>query len=132
MKVTLDIPDWAIGRHIYIFAGTELLAHQLFNDKKERVNEEVVRTQFYSPLKVKPSDGRCKGCSTCCESGQSQDILDLMLKTLGNYLMKQGEFSSNEPCPFHSYSGCILGAWIPLSCAKSVCTAFDGCTERFD
>lgn len=50
MKIELDIPEWAQERHIYVFAGIELLG---------------VKTPG-GPLKVKT--GRCSMCGRCCKS----------------------------------------------------------------
>lgn len=43
-------------------------------------------------------------------------------------------FDSKNPevCPFLDDQGCILKGWIPFSCARSICTAYEGCTERME
>lgn len=121
------LPKWAEGRHIYVFAGTELLAQRLFNDSKERVNDEVIRTSYYSPLQMKPPDGRCNGCGSCCStSGIAESLLEDMKYALNTY-----RFPSS-PCSFYTNSGCLLRGWIPFSCAKSVCTVYKSCNERVE
>ena len=124
MKITLDIPEWAIGKHIYILAGQELLAI-----KEARVKKD--HTIFYLPLKVKPEKGRCVGCGSCCKSGHSKFMLKRMYETLDKYLEKKS-FSSSSPCPYLGLEGCILGPWIPLSCVRSVCSSYDGCSEHLE
>jgi len=106
-------------------AGTELLAF------KEAVVAKD-HTVSYKKLVVKPEEGRCNGCGNCCKSGHSEIILDLMFKTLGNYLMEHGKFSNNVPCPFQSQHGCILGSFIPFACIRSICTGYEGCTEYLE
>ena len=51
MKITIEIPDWAQERNIYVMAGVELLA-------TKRWDEEVVHVK----------DGRCSLCGDCCEN----------------------------------------------------------------
>lgn len=137
MQITFEVPEWTLGKHLHFFrdekgnfivtAGTELLAV-----KEVRISHQNgEHVTSYLPLKVKPKSGRCSGCSECCEAGSSKIILDLMFKTLGNYLIEQGEFSNNKPCPFHSNQGCILRGWIPFSCVRSDCSSFSGCSEYF-
>ncbi len=123
MKITLNVPEWAIGRHIYIFAGRELLAQKecLIIHKN---NEHIAK---YQPLKIKPPDGRCTGCGSCCGlNGIAESLLEDMKDALNNY-----GFPSPE-CPFITKSGCLLKGWIPFSCAKSICTDYKGCTERLE
>ena len=47
----VEIPDWAIGRHLYLFAGIELVAFQLQGEKE-----------------ILLKSGRCSGCGKCCMS----------------------------------------------------------------
>ena len=98
MRISFGVPKWAIGKHIYIFAGSELLG-----EKQARVIHEGGKHVIkYLPLKIKQEDGRCNGCGVCCRD-----------------------------CPFISPSGCSFKNKIPFSCARSVCTHFEGCTEKF-
>lgn len=57
----------------------------------------------YKPLRIKPEDGRCTGCGECCKG-----------------------------CTFLRSDGCSFKGWIPFSCAKSICTDYEGCTERLE
>ena len=99
MKIEFEVPDWAYGKRIYIFAG-----HELLGDKRTIVShKDRKHVVGYQPLRIKPADGRCTGCGTCCKG-----------------------------CTFITPSGCLLGSKIPHSCARSLCTGFDGCTERLE
>jgi hypothetical protein len=59
MKVTVEIPDWAIGKPIYVVAGRELLAYQ------QPIVAREDHSISYTPLKVKTR--RCEGCGVCCQ-----------------------------------------------------------------
>jgi hypothetical protein len=48
MKICLDIPDWVEGKHLYVFAGIELVAY------KYNSGGWMVKT------------GRCSMCGSCC------------------------------------------------------------------
>ena len=116
--ITVDIPEWAKERNIYVFAGRELLASQ----EVLIIHQDGKHVPVRQPLMIKPEDGRCTGCGSCCTStGISQKLLDEMKQCLENPL--------GEACPFLGKHGCIMKGWIPFSCAKSVCTAYEGCTE---
>lgn len=71
MKIEFDVPEWVIGKHIYIFAGAELLGIK----EVKIVHENGKHVTKYLPLKIKPNEGRCNGCGVCCEgcSSLSQD-----------------------------------------------------------
>ena len=60
VKLELEIPEWALGKHIYVFAGRELLAVK----EVRTVHENGEHVTKYLPLKVKVS--RCNGCGDCC------------------------------------------------------------------
>jgi hypothetical protein len=49
VKIEIEIPDWADGRHVYVFAGIELAAFK----------------HAGAPWRVKSS--RCSMCGKCCE-----------------------------------------------------------------
>lgn len=81
----------------------------------------------YLPLRLKPSDGRCTGCGSCCETTSfSRKLLIEMKKAL------HGFRDYGKKCPFITDSGCLLGSKIPHSCSRSLCTGFDGCTEKLE
>ena len=60
-QISLTLPEWTKGKHIYIFAGSELVA------VKECVIARKDHKVSYKPLLVKT--GRCNGCGKCCEDG---------------------------------------------------------------
>ena len=124
MKIELDIPKWAKGKHIYVFAGRELLVQLDYLIKF--IDGKHVGS--YDVLKIKPEDGRCTGCGTCCETLGSpfsqQGVIDL-LDRLSKY-----EFSDEGRCPFLGENGCSLGSNIPFSCARSNCQGMENCTEK--
>lgn len=98
MKIEFEVPEWAIGKHIYIFAGSELLGEK----QSIVVHEGGKHVTIHLPLKIKQKDGRCNGCGECCKG-----------------------------CPFITPNGCLFKNRIPFSCVRSVCTHFEGCTEKF-
>ena len=107
MKLLIEIPEWAKGKHIYIFANEELLAYTNFI-----IEKKPERREYYTPLLVKTTE-RCNGCGQCCESGSP--------------------FDDEKPCPHLTEDGCDLGNNIPFSCARSDCSiTFDNCSERFE
>jgi len=107
MKIEFDVPDWAIGKHIYIFANEELIGYSNFI-----IEKKPKRKEYYTTLKIKTQ--RCNGCSECCESGSPFD-------------------DSEGTCPHHTDKGCSLGTNIPFSCARSDCSiTFKNCSERFE
>ena len=122
MQITIDIPDWAKERHIYVFAGDELLAIQEIHTVHQDGEHVLVR----QPLRVKPDDGRCNGCGVCCNDGTviPKNLLEEMKTRLADY-----KYSDSEPCPFLDSDGCILGSIKPFSCITSVCSHYEGCTE---
>lgn len=130
VKIEFDIPKWAIGKHIYIFANKELLAQLEYNVKKIRNdNGNIIRKQKYFPLKLKPDDGRCNGCGDCCATGlpfNKEKAIDI-IKRLTEYT----ENNCEGACPFLDNNGCSLGINIPFGCAKSDCSKFENCTEKF-
>lgn len=121
MKIEFDVPEWALGRHIYIFAGAELLG------KKETkvVHEDGKHVFKYLPIKIKPADGRCNRCGNCCEStGFSRSHLVEIKRALHGFKDYDGA------CAFLTDEGCLLGARIPFSCLRSVCTGHEDCSEK--
>lgn len=123
MKIEFDVPEWVIGRQIYIFAGNELLA-----DKRVQVHHENGKhIVSYLPLRLKPEKGRCTGCGSCCATTSfSRKTFIAMKKAL------HGFKDYEKRCPFITDDGCMLGPKIPYSCVRSLCTDYDGCTERLE
>jgi len=107
MRIEFDVPEWAIGKHIYLFANEELIGYSKFI-----IEKKPQRRQYYTPFKIKSQ--RCDGCGDCCKSGSP--------------------FSDKEGiCPFYTDKGCKLGTKIPFSCARSDCSiTFKKCSERFE
>lgn len=127
MKIEFEIPEWAIGRHIYIFAGNELLGKKEVRVVHEKENDKWKHISNYLPLMIKPEDGRCNGCGSCCNTTSfSRKTFIKMKKAL------HGFKSYEERCPFATDSGCMLGPKIPYSCVRSVCTDYEECTERLE
>lgn len=119
MEIKFKVPKWAMDKHIYIFAGAELLGI-----KEVRIgHKDGKHIISHLPLKIKPKDGRCTGCGSCCEvSG--------IPKVMINEIKKKLEGDYGEKCPLLGEHGCIMKGWIPFSCVKSVCTNYAGCTEK--
>ena len=121
MKIEFEVPDWAIGRHIRIFEGAELLGAKNVTVRHE--NGKHVKE--YGPLLMKPEEGRCNGCGSCCSvSGICEEMLQEMTEALNN--------RPETGCPFRSDVGCIMRGWAPFSCLKSVCSDYDGCSEKLE
>lgn len=122
MVVKIEIPEWAIGRHIYIFAGRELLGKCLANVS----HEDGKHKTRYGPLLMKPDDGRCNGCGNCCGTAS---IPEAIYNAMKKHLEKP--YDKNR-CVLLSESGCVMGGHVPFGCVKSVCTDYEGCTERVE
>lgn len=131
VKIELEVPDWVIGKHIYLFAGTELLATKEFRREKNRVNGKIEIKEYYLPIKIKADQSmRCNGCGDCCSTGgafASKEIIDEMRKRLSDYV-----YSNEGNCVFFDDEiGCIMKGSIPFSCAKSNCEGWtENCTEK--
>lgn len=129
MKIEFEVPDWAIGRTIFIFAGRELLA------KKETIVEFNKQLKKHiinpiQPLQIKSKDDyRCSGCGDCCSTGGSpfpQKMLAEISYRLDNY-----KYNKEGRCPLLGEDGCIMKGSIPFSCAKSNCEGWsENCTEK--
>ncbi len=130
VRVEFDIPEWAIGRHIHFFAGTELLGNKEFRREKIRTDRGVEYKEYYLPTMIKPGDGRCTGCGDCCESsGVPEHLLKFMYEAVRK-LPEDHDFTKG-PCALLTEEGCGLGAWIPFSCIRSNCEGWsENCTER--
>ena len=90
MRITLDLPDWAQERHIFIMAGIELLAYKLYG-------EEVIQVK-----KV-----RCNLCGACCMNLNKH--CPLPINADGNCLYLAGELGGKREC--------TLGLERPYSCS---------------
>lgn len=121
VKIEFEVPEWAIGRHIHIMAGVELLGQMEFRREKNRINGNVEIKEYYLPLRLKPENGRCSGCSDCCNSGGPR----VLIEKLGL------PYQKDRPCPMLNKDGCSLGSAIPFSCASSNCEGWsENCTEK--
>ena len=128
MKIEFEVPTWAIGKHLYMFAGVELLG----------VKEVVITHQdgkhiatYPNPLKLKPNDGQCNKCGICCQTqGVTTDILLDIKERIAKFDFTNIE--SNTCVFYEKAGGCILRGWTPFSCVKSICTPYEGCSERLD
>ncbi len=125
MRIEFDVPEWAIGKHLYIFAGVELLGFKECVISHE--GEKHIAT-YPNSLKLKSDDGQCNKCGICCQTqGINTDILLKILEKITKFDFANVETS---PCVFYEGSiGCILRGWTPFSCVKSICTEYEGCTE---
>ncbi len=84
----------------------------------------------YSLLKIKPATGRCTGCSNCCkDNGIGIKMVEYITKLI---IHKQKFNKESADCTFLGEDGCKLGSYIPFSCIKSICTDWEGCTERLE
>jgi len=92
-KILIELPDWALERHIYILAGTELLA-KIQGDK----------------IFIKKD--RCNRCGICC----------MTLSHDGQYA-KYGFIDDRGWCKFLRQNGegyeCELGLLKPFNCIIS-------------
>lgn len=130
MKIEFEIPDWAIGRHINIFAGIELLGQMAFRYEKNRTPEGLEKKKYYLPLKLKGKDGRCNGCGDCCGTGGSPFPASL-LEEIKQRLMFYEHQGTGTPCPLLGREGCVMGSSIPFQCANSNCEGWsENCTEK--
>lgn len=71
-RITLDLPDWAQERHIYVMAGIELLAYKPYG-------KDIIYTKT----------ARCNLCGWCCANPppgavpQGPDGACIYLETIG-------------------------------------------------
>ena len=92
MKITIEIPDWAEERHIYIMAGIELLA-------KREVGQ---------PLMIKTR--RCRACGKCCMDLLSGHPMGLSEEGHCAHLTKEPGANDMYVCGMHSHRpfGCCV------------------------
>jgi len=104
MKITIDLPEWAEERHIYVMAGIELLAHKL-PDK---------------PLYIKTE--RCNMCGKCCMDLSNRHPFPVVN---GRCIYLQKEPGKNEMWR------CELAINRPFGCSVGIPRA-DYCPIRFE
>jgi hypothetical protein len=88
MKITVELPDWAKERHIYIFGGVELLAFKEHGTDWFRIKEKS-----------------CDMCGKCCEDAQFIQTYD-SARGRCEYLEEVGDEKR-----------CSLGSNRPFSCS---------------
>lgn len=129
LEITINIPKWAFGKNIYLFAGAELLGELEYNYQKiKKDNGSILRKKQYFPLKMKPIDGRCNGCGDCCGStGLKKDFLF----KIANKILEH-DFENTKGCALLDPTlGCIMEGKIPFGCVKSNCEGWsENCTEK--
>jgi len=135
LKITFDLPDWAVGKHINVFAGSELLGRSQVRLVKKRLeNGEMFRRTYYLPFEMKlKHDDRCSGCGACCESGGPFAELQMIAKIMKDYPNLKPRDTTKCPMLGVGNTGCMLGSAIPFSCVKAFCggpKGFDKCTEN--
>lgn len=128
MKITFDLPDWAVGKTINIFAGRELLAKKEVEVSFDGKVHVVYPDQL---LKVKTlPEYCCNGCGDCCSTGGSpfsKQILTEIKKRLKDYEWQ----GTGTKCPLLADDGCSMKGSIPFSCAKSNCEGWsETCSEK--
>lgn len=128
-EITFEIPEWAVGRHISILAGIELLGRLDFHRDKKKENGKLTIKEYYKPLKLKTDQSmRCNGCGDCCGSAglQKEFLLRIAHKIL------QHDFDNNPACALYDPKhGCTMGMNTPTSCIISNCEGWsDNCSER--
>lgn len=130
-SIKFEIPSWAFGRQINIFAGNELLAQKIFVREKIRQNDELIIKEYYRPLKIKAGENnRCNGCGDCCSTGGSP-FAPKLLKEIQERLRDYEWQGTGTKCPLLAEDGCSMKGSIPFSCAKSNCQGWSkNCTEQ--
>lgn len=89
-RITIELPEWAQERHIYILAGIEMVAYKLYG-------EDILHIKTV----------RCRLCGDCCEGLPIGGILPVKPNGNCSYL---GE----------SVGGvreCSLGVYRPIGCS---------------
>lgn len=89
-KITIELPDWADERHIYIMAGIELVAYQIYGDER---------------LFVKTA--RCSSCGECCMN---------LSASAGMPISREGHCIYLDE-PVGGKRECILGLYRPFGCS---------------
>lgn len=111
MKIELTIPKWAENRHIYIIAGSEVIA------KKEANN----------PFEIKTS--RCNLCGECCKNCSPDWHLGIKEDGSCHYLIYEKTYIENE---LREGWVCSAPSFIrPWACVKGRGEKEDHCNIKF-
>lgn len=105
--ITLEVPEWAEERHIYVFAGREVIARKLVD----------------KPLEVKTV--RCNLCGECCRNC-SDDWMFGQTNGVCNHL--RYERTPNGDGWFCKLRGDI----VPFTCCKGKYEDLEKCCIRFE
>jgi len=104
MKIEIEIPDWVEGKHLYIFAGIELVAYKYLDEN----------------WKVKT--GRCNMCGLCCEEFKKPVLKWPFVKNKTcEYLKSDGEKKV-----------CGLALHRPFACCVGIKENKKDCLEKFE
>jgi len=101
----LELPVWVEGKHLYFFAGIELLAYKYLD----------------VPWQIKVS--RCHECGGCCMNLGEVSQQEFVKVTDGSCTMLIADGTKMV---------CSLGSARPFSCSAGVgLKNVEGCTEKF-
>jgi len=101
-----NLPEWTKERHLYLFAGIELVAFRYFGEKW------VIKT------------GRCNMCGLCCENQEGTELLPVDEHGTCIHLAPSGDQKI-----------CDLGSERPFNCSIGLGrgrVADKDCTEIFE
>lgn len=95
MKVELELPDWVDERHIFIVAGIEMVAYNLYGERKWYIKT-----------------GKCNMCGKCCNMPN------------GKYFpyprTKDGDCVHLKKSVRGDYGECSLGTRRPWECCTDL------------
>lgn len=103
MKIEIDIPDWVEEKHLYLFAGIELVAYKYLNED----------------WKIKTS--RCNMCGKCCENLKNDTAYPPVINNKCIHLINDGNKKT-----------CGLAINRPFRCGMPQIQIKDGCSEKFN
>lgn len=89
-KITIELPEWAQERHIYILAGIEMVAFKLYGE--DRLHIKTIR---------------CCSCGDCCEGLPVNGTLPVGSDGNCSYLEKS----------VGGVRECSLGVYRPVGCS---------------
>jgi hypothetical protein len=104
--ITIEIPDWAEERNIYVLAGIELLAYQ----------------EVGKPLMVKTE--RCSMCGECCCGMEEGSHFFGVVDEHCEHLKKEVGNNNRWYCNLKYYR--------PIACCTSIKGTDDYCTVKFE